>query len=155
MAPNRSAFLTVAFVALFHPLLAFAQQAQPPTGSQPPWGWPGPWHMWSGGWEFWWILPLFMLFMMLICIAMFFFGHTSRRAPSLGTVGDRGPTVWAGPLFGRSDLFRATDPERAPREGRDPEARVRRETGRHPFESPALAGERVISIFTRCGPCVN
>ena len=76
MAPNRSAFLTVAFVALFHPLLAFAQQAQPPTGSQPPWGWPGPWHMWSGGWEFWWILPLFMLFMMLICIAMFFFGHT-------------------------------------------------------------------------------
>ena len=32
--------------------------------------------MWSGGWEFWWILPLFMLFMMVICIAMFFFGHT-------------------------------------------------------------------------------
>ena len=76
METKRIAFLTVAFVALFLPLLAFAQQAQQPTGpQQPPWGWPGPWHMWSGGWGFWWIFPLFMLFMIIICIAIFFLGH--------------------------------------------------------------------------------
>jgi len=64
------ASLTVAFFALFHPLLAFSQQTQ-----QPPWDWHGPWHMW--GWGFWWIFPLFMLFMLIICVAIFILGHRS------------------------------------------------------------------------------
>jgi putative membrane protein len=79
METKRSAFLTMAFFTLFHPLLAFAQQ---PTGpQQPPWDWPGPWHMWSGGWGFWWIFPLFMLFMIIICVAIFFLGHRLGSGP--------------------------------------------------------------------------
>ncbi len=78
METKRSAFMIVAFFALFHPLLVIAQQTQQPTGpQQPPWDWPGPWHMWSGGWGFWWIIPLFMLFMAIICVAIFFLGHRS------------------------------------------------------------------------------
>ena len=75
METKHSAFLTVGIFPLFFPLLAFAQQ---PTGSQqPPWDWPGPWHMWSGGWGFWWIFPLFMLVMFIVCVAIFFLGHRS------------------------------------------------------------------------------
>src|SRR6185369_34057 len=39
------------------------------------WDWSGPWHMWSGGWGFWWILPLFIFLMMIGCAAFFLFGH--------------------------------------------------------------------------------
>ena len=75
METKRSASLTVAFFALFHPLLAFAQQTQQPTSPQQPlWGWPGPWHMSSDGWGLWWIFPLFMF---IICVAVFFRGHRS------------------------------------------------------------------------------
>lgn len=78
METKRSASLTVAFFALFHPLLALAQQTQQPTGpQQPPWGWPGHWHLCSGGWGFWWIFPLFMLFMIIMCAAIFFRSHRS------------------------------------------------------------------------------
>ena len=68
METKSTAFRTVAFFALFDPLLAFAQQ--------PSWDCSGPWHMWSGGWGFWWIFPLFM---MIICIAIFFLGHSAGR----------------------------------------------------------------------------
>jgi putative membrane protein len=72
MKTNLSASLTLAFSSLFHPLRAFAQQTQQATG---PGDWPGPWRMWSGGWGFWWIFPLIMLFMIVFCVAMFFVGH--------------------------------------------------------------------------------
>ena len=75
METKHSAFLTLGLFALFHSSLAFAQQ---PTGpQQPPWDWPGPWHMWSGVWAFWWIFPLFMLFMIIVCVVIFFLGHRS------------------------------------------------------------------------------
>ena len=74
MKTKHSAFLTLAFFAL-HSSLAFAQQ--PTAPQQPPWDWPGPWHMWSGVWAFWWIFPLFMLFMIIICVVIFFLGHRS------------------------------------------------------------------------------
>jgi uncharacterized membrane protein len=94
MKTKRSALLAVVFFALFHPLLAFAQQTQQPTGPrQPAWDWPGPWHMWSGGWGLWWIFPLFMLFMIIICVAVFFLGHRSggggRHHWGLGQMMDR------------------------------------------------------------------
>ena len=74
METKRLVFPIMAFFALLHPLLAFAQQ--PPSPQQPLWDWPGPWHMWSGGWGFWWIFPLFMLLMIIICVAaIFFLGH--------------------------------------------------------------------------------
>lgn len=77
MTLKLSASLTTTALTLFHPLLALAQQAQQPaTPSQPPWYWHGPWPMWSDGWGFWWIFPLlFMLFMIIMCVAMFFFWH--------------------------------------------------------------------------------
>ena len=78
MKTNLSVSLTLVFFSLFHSLRAFAQQTQQSTG---PWDWPGPWHMWSGGWGFWWIFPLFMLFMIVFCVAMFFVGHRSGGAP--------------------------------------------------------------------------
>jgi putative membrane protein len=52
------------------PLQVLAQQSQSPNTPQPPqWYGPGPWHMWSDGygWHFWWMFPVMMLFMMLIC----------------------------------------------------------------------------------------
>ena len=65
----------LAYSALFEPLEAIAQQAaaQPP---QPYYGY-GPWHMWNDGygWHFWWMLPLMVLFFLLVCGAMFLFGH--------------------------------------------------------------------------------
>jgi putative membrane protein len=76
MRTQRSALLASIFFMLLQPLLAVAQQTQQPTGPQPPpWGWPGPWHMWGGGWGFWWIFPLFMLLMIIICVAIFLLGH--------------------------------------------------------------------------------
>jgi putative membrane protein len=70
---SRTAVL--AFSLMARPLLAFAQQ-QSGTPQQGPWGWPGPWHMWQGGWGFWWVFPLFMFLMMVACV-VFMFGHRS------------------------------------------------------------------------------
>jgi len=72
MNAKLSAPLFSALFALLHLPLAFGQQT-PPTGPQ--WDGPGPWHMGGGGWGFWWIFPLFMLLMMVICFGVFFFGH--------------------------------------------------------------------------------
>ncbi len=76
MKTRHLATLSVTFLALLHPLLALAQQAQQPTAPQyPPWDWPGTWHMWHGGWGFWWVVPLFLLFMIAVCVLIFFLGH--------------------------------------------------------------------------------
>jgi putative membrane protein len=77
MNTKLSAFLTMALFALFHPLRVLAQQSQPLTGQQAPWTWPGPWHMWHGGWGFWWMLPLMMLCMIVLCAVIFYLGHRS------------------------------------------------------------------------------
>jgi putative membrane protein len=31
--------------------------------------------MWGGGWGFWWLFPLLMMFIIAFCIGGFFFGH--------------------------------------------------------------------------------
>jgi len=78
MRTKLSPCLALAFLAMVNPLLAFAQQAQQPAGTQqPPWDWPGPWHMWGGGWGFWWVFPLCMLLMIAICVAIFLVAHRS------------------------------------------------------------------------------
>ncbi|MGB7543826.1 MAG: hypothetical protein WBM28_17635, partial [Burkholderiales bacterium] len=77
MKTRLTAFLSVSLFALLYPLLALAQQAQQPTGPQPQWYWPGPWHMGGGGWGFWGMFPLFMLFLIIVCVAMFVLGHRS------------------------------------------------------------------------------
>jgi putative membrane protein len=76
MKAKPYALLTAAFFAILQPLLALGQQAdQSANPQQPLWNYPGPWHMWSGGWGLWWIFPLFMLFMIILCVAVFFLGH--------------------------------------------------------------------------------
>ncbi len=78
MKTNLAVLWTPTFFALVHPWLLLAQQTPPPPfPQQPPWNWPGHWHMWGGGWGFWWFFPLLMLFMIVICIASFFFGYRS------------------------------------------------------------------------------
>lgn len=78
MATRLSTYVIASLFALVHPLSAIAQQTQQPTSPpQPPWDWPGPWHMWHGGWGFWWIFPLFMLIMVIVCVAAFFLSHRS------------------------------------------------------------------------------
>ena len=74
MMKKLSTLPLLAFVVLLAPLQAIAQQQSPPTGPQPPYFYgPGPWHMWGdGGFQFWWICPLMMLFMLLIFGIIFF-----------------------------------------------------------------------------------
>jgi putative membrane protein len=76
MTTNRATNALAALLMLYQPLLALAQQTQ--SSSPQPWDWPAPWHMmWSGGWGFWWIFPLFMFLMMIGCVAFFVSGHRS------------------------------------------------------------------------------
>ena len=63
MTLKLSALSTAAFCTSFQAFAAFARQTQQPSSPQ----WPGPWHMMGAGWGFWWIFPLFMLFMVAIC----------------------------------------------------------------------------------------
>jgi putative membrane protein len=74
MKTNLSASLTLAVSSLLHPLPAYAQQVQQSTGA---WDWHGPWHMWGGGWGFWWIFPMIMFFMVVVCVAMLVLGRRS------------------------------------------------------------------------------
>ncbi len=51
-----------------------AGQTQPPTAPQTPqWYGPGPWLMWGDGygWQYWWICPLMMLFMIVVFAVIF------------------------------------------------------------------------------------
>ncbi len=90
MLKKLSALPILIFVLLIEPLAAIAQQTLPPTGPQPPQGYyrPGPWHMWNDGygWHFWGMFPMLLLFMFLVCAAIFFFarssyGHGHRWGP--------------------------------------------------------------------------
>lgn len=69
-------FLFLCFFVAAQPLQAIAQQTPPTTAPQQPQGyyWPGPWNMWGDGygWQFWWICPLMMLFMIVIFATIFF-----------------------------------------------------------------------------------
>jgi putative membrane protein len=72
METKHSVVPAFGLLVLFQPLLAFAQQIQDPA-----WDCARPWHMWHGGWGFGWMFPLFMLFIILVGIAIFFLGHRS------------------------------------------------------------------------------
>jgi putative membrane protein len=74
MDRRLSAFFMTCFIVVMQPLPALAQ-TQPPTAPQPPqWYGPGPWWMWGDGygWQYWWICPLMMLFMIVVFAAIFF-----------------------------------------------------------------------------------
>jgi len=78
MLKRLSALPILIFIVLIAPLQAFAQQ--PPQPAVPPQGYygPGPWHhMWGDGygWPFWWMFPLMILFVIIVCAAIFFFAR--------------------------------------------------------------------------------
>jgi putative membrane protein len=74
MLKKLAALPVLAFIVLLEPLQAIAQQAapQPPPPPQGYYG-PGPWHMWNGGYggHGFWMFPLMMLFLVLVCAAFF------------------------------------------------------------------------------------
>jgi putative membrane protein len=77
MLSKLSALPILAFVTLCAPLQAIAQTQQS-TPSPPDYYWPGPGHMmWGGGygWPFWGMFPMMILFMILLCAAVFYFGR--------------------------------------------------------------------------------
>ena len=81
MGRRLLALPVLCFIVVMQPLLALSQ-TQPPTAPQPP-QWPGPWWMWGDGygWQYWWICPLMMLFMIVVF------------APSSSPFGGQGATV--------------------------------------------------------------
>ncbi|HXP31596.1 MAG TPA: SHOCT domain-containing protein [Stellaceae bacterium] len=95
MYQSISARLISFFIVMMEPLQALAQ-TQLPTAPQPPqWYGPGPWWMWGDGygWQYWWICPLMMLFMIVVCAAVFFIVRRSWAD---------GPHHWEPPWRGPS-----------------------------------------------------
>jgi putative membrane protein len=90
MMKRLSMLSLLVLIVLAAPFQAMAQQQAPATGPQPPYYYgPGPWHVWGGGgFQFWWICPLMLLFMLLIFGAVFFL----VRRP-----GHEGPHHWGPP----------------------------------------------------------
>ena len=68
MSSKTRALVVWGGLAAIHAATALAQQVQQPQS--PPWGGYGPGHMymWGGGWEFWWVMPLVMLFFFFVCV---------------------------------------------------------------------------------------
>ena len=82
MLKKLAALSVLVFIAVIEPFQAMAQQ---PVQSAPqPYYGPGPWHMWNDGygWHVWGMLPLMVLFMLLVCGAVFLF---ARRPCGYGT----------------------------------------------------------------------
>jgi putative membrane protein len=74
MYRRLTALLALCMVVAWRPLQALAQTQLPGAVQPPPWWGPGPWWAWGDGygWPLWWICPLMMLFMMVVCAAVFF-----------------------------------------------------------------------------------
>ncbi len=68
----------LAFSLLAAPLQAIAQTQQQPTTPPQDYYGPGPWHMmwgYGGGWPFWAMFPMMLLFLILFFAVMFFFAR--------------------------------------------------------------------------------
>lgn len=93
MFKKLAALPVLAFIVLIEPLQAIAQQTAPQqTAPQPPQGYygPGPWHMWNGGYggHAFWMFPLMLLFVLLVCGVFFV---VARRSCGYGM------HSWGGP----------------------------------------------------------
>ena len=105
MLKKLSAVALPACIALLTPLQAVAQQTQPPnTPPSPEWYWrPGPWHMWGDGygWQFWWMGPLMMLFILIVCIAVLYFLFARHSSAGMshhwGPPWHTGDRMWSPP----------------------------------------------------------
>jgi putative membrane protein len=94
---HRLAVLFLFAFALCAPALVSAQQATEQY-------WPEPWHMWSGGWGFWWIFPLLMFFLMIaVCVGVFLLmhragSHAAHRWAPWHMMG-AGSSPWGDPTY--------------------------------------------------------
>jgi putative membrane protein len=78
MRTNLPMIRLLAFSVLIAPLQAIAQTQQQPTTPPPNYYGPGPWHMWGyydGGWPFWGMFPMMLLFLILFFVLVFFFAR--------------------------------------------------------------------------------
>jgi len=99
------AFLPLAFLALFHPMLALAQQTPQPAAPQYYPYWHGPGHMWGGG--FGWGGPLMMLGFIAVCIVIIFLlgrrsgcgWHHQHHGPWHMRGGSPGPGTFGDPTY--------------------------------------------------------
>jgi putative membrane protein len=82
----------------FEPWFAIAQSNQ----QQPRWDWPGPWHMWSGGWSFWWLFPLLMFG--LLTLFAFFMLRGSWSEGGRHTDTTRGALTLLNERFAKGDI---------------------------------------------------
>jgi putative membrane protein len=76
MRKKLSVITLLAISVLIAPLRAIAQTQQQPVPLQNYYG-PGPWHMWGydGGWPFWGMFPMMLLFLVLLFVIVFFFAR--------------------------------------------------------------------------------
>jgi putative membrane protein len=108
MTTRFLALLPLILFALFHPLLAFAQQTPQPAAPEyyMPY-WHGPGHMWSGGGGFWWGGPLLMLGFIAVCIVIIFLlgrrsgcgWHHHHHGPWHMRGGAPGPDAFGDPTY--------------------------------------------------------
>jgi putative membrane protein len=97
MRKHVIAYLGLGLALALQPIAALAQQAAP---AGPPEGYyyrPGPWNMmWNDGygWHAWWMFPMMLLFVLLVCGVAFALYHgLSRRA------GWRSDAAWDDPAL--------------------------------------------------------
>jgi hypothetical protein len=124
---------------------AFSGAATDRSTAPPQWYGPGPWWMWGDGygWQFWWICPLMMLFMIVVFAAIFFI---VRR--SWGDSSHRWEPPWRGPALGTADSKRTLC------QRRNSEGRVRGKEGCYTLLRTALGIGRPLletrSAAARC-----
>jgi hypothetical protein len=75
-------FLALWCTTIFAPVLALDSQAQSAVlatqlGDPHKWYWLGHWHLWHGGWRYWWTMPLFVI---AVGAAMFYLGRWSVKS---------------------------------------------------------------------------
>jgi putative membrane protein len=83
---------------LLWPVLVSAQPYERWQG----WDGMGPWHMWAGGWGFWWIFPLFMLIFFALCV-FFMMGRHRHFEHSAGKPTDSALRI-LGERFARGEI---------------------------------------------------
>ena len=73
MIRKLTALLVGGAIVSMQPLAALSQTPSSPPSQPSQWYGPGPWWMWGDGfgWQFWWICPLMMVFMIAAFAVIF------------------------------------------------------------------------------------
>lgn len=78
MHTKRELLFAGNLLSLAYPVFSLAQETPaPPVPPQPPWMWPGHWHMWSGAWGVGWLCAMLMFLLIVICAVSFYVGRNA------------------------------------------------------------------------------